>query len=116
MCELVSRRVIAVLAACLISMAALVGQVAMSEAGSRTVALKDLAFSPKRVSINKGSTVKFQFLEPDTDHNVTSVGSKRFKTIANRTTGTVKRTFTRGGIYRYECTLHPGMTGRITVR
>jgi len=105
-----------VLAICLISMAALVGQVAMSEAGSRTVVLKDLAFSPKRVSINRGSTIKFRFLEPDTDHNVTSIGSKRFKTIQNRTTGTVRRTFTRGGIYRYECTLHPGMTGRVTVR
>lgn len=88
----------------------------MSQAGTRAVVLKDLTFSPKAVSIRKGSTVKFVFMDPATDHNVTSDGSKRFKTIANRTTGTVKRTFTRGGVYRYECTLHPGMTGRITVR
>jgi len=105
-----------VLAACLISMAALVGQVAMSEAGSRAVVLKDIAFSPKALSIRTGSTVKFQFLEPDTDHNVISRGRKRFKSIRARDTGTVRRTFTRGGVYRYECTLHPGMTGRITVR
>ncbi len=105
-----------VLAACLISMVALVGQVPMSQAGTRAVVLKDLAFSPKAVSIRRGSTVKFEFMDPATDHNVTSTGSKRFKTIPNRTTGTVKRTFTRGGVYRYECTLHPGMTGRITVR
>ncbi len=107
---------ITVLAACLITMVALIGQVPMSEAGTRAVVLKDLTFSPKSVSIRRGSTVKFEFMDPATDHNVTSDGHKRFKTIRNRTKGTVKRKFTHRGVYRYECTLHPGMTGRITVR
>jgi len=97
-------------------MAPFVGQIAVSEAGNRTVVLKDIAFTPKALSIRTGSTVTFQFREPDTDHNVISRGSKRFKSIGARATGTVKRKFTHGGVYRYECTLHPGMTGRITVR
>ena len=41
---------------------------------------------------------------------------QRFTSIGNRTTGSPTRTFTRAGTYRYECTLHPGMTGRISVR
>jgi plastocyanin len=43
-------------------------------------------------------------------------GSRRFKSIADRSTGSVGRKFARAGVYRYACTLHPGMTGKLTVR
>ncbi|HUR83885.1 MAG TPA: cupredoxin domain-containing protein [Solirubrobacteraceae bacterium] len=84
-------------------------------ATTRTVTLKDISFSPKSLSISKGSTLKFAFRDGTTVHNVTSTGSTRFKTVTNRSSGTQSRTFTRPGTYRYVCTLHPGMTGRITV-
>jgi plastocyanin len=83
---------------------------------ARTVTLKDIAFTPGSLTISKGTTVRFAFRDHDTTHNVTSTGSRRFKTIANRSSGSAARTFRRTGTYRYECTLHPGMTGRITVR
>jgi plastocyanin len=60
--------------------------------------------------------VTFRWRDDTTTHNVTSRGAKRFKTIPDRTAGSVRRTFAKAGVYRYECTLHPGMTGRITVR
>ena len=104
------------LLACLISIALLGGQVAASAAGSRTVVLKNIAFSPKSLAIAKGTTVTFAFRDASTDHNVVSTGSRRFKTIGVRSAGSPKRTFSRAGTYRYECTLHPGMTGRISVR
>jgi plastocyanin len=85
-------------------------------AGSKTVTLKNVAFSPKSLSVSKGTQVTFAFRDDGTAHNVTSTGNKRFKTIADRTSGSPSRTFSRTGTYRYECTLHPGMTGRITVR
>ena len=85
-------------------------------AATKTVTLKDIAFSPKSLQVSKGSTVTFAFRDGDTVHNVTSTGSKRFTTIANRTTGSKSRRFTKAGTYRYACTLHPGMTGRIVVR
>ncbi len=100
-----------------VSLAALGGQIAASgAAGSRTVTLKDIAFSPKSLSISKGTTVAFAFRDGSTVHNVVSSGSKRFKAISNRSSGSQQRKFTSAGTYRYECTLHPGMTGRITVR
>lgn len=85
-------------------------------AGSKTVTLNDVVFAPKSISIAKGTRVTFAFQDYDTAHNVTSMGRRRFKAIGDRTSGSPSRTFTRSGTYRYECTLHPGMTGRITVR
>jgi len=95
---------------------ALGGQIAASGAASRTVTLKNIAFSPKKLSISKGSRVTFSFRDEDTEHNVISTGSKRFKAIAGRSSGSQSRTFPRAGTYRYSCTLHPGMSGRIVVR
>jgi plastocyanin len=110
-----NRRPLALLTVSVVSAAALGGQVAASAATVRTVTLKNIAFSPKSLSISKGSTVRFAFRDGSTTHNVTSIGSRRFKTIGNRSSGSQSRTFTRAGTYRYECTLHPGMTGRISV-
>jgi plastocyanin len=85
-------------------------------ATSRTVSLKDIAFSPTSLKLSKGTKVVFAFRDGTTVHNVRSTGRTRFKSISNRSSGSVTRTLTRAGTYRYECTLHPGMTGRIVVR
>jgi plastocyanin len=107
------RRPLAVLA---VTAAALGGQVAASAAAPKSVTLKNIAFSPERLSVARGTTVTFRWRDDTTTHNVTSRGAKRFKTIPDRTAGSIRRTFANAGVYRYECTLHPGMTGQITVR
>lgn len=85
-------------------------------AGSKTVVLEDIAFSPRSLSVARDTKVTFAFRDEATTHNVTSTTRRRFKTIGDRASGAVSRTFSRVGTYRYECTLHPGMTGRIIVR
>lgn len=65
--------------------------------------------------VSKGSTVRFAFREATTTHDVRSIGRRRLESIGNRCSCSQSRTFTRAGTYRYECTLHPGMTGRISV-
>jgi len=99
-----------------ISLCTLGGHVAAAGAAGRTVTLKNIAFAPESLAISKGTTVTFAFRDAGTIHNVVSTPSRRFKAISNRASGSQKRAFTRAGTYRYECTLHPGMTGRITVR
>lgn len=96
-----------------ISLAAAGGQVA-SASGGRTVTLRNIAFSPKNLSISRGTTVTFDWRD-DTRHNVTSTGSRRFASIPSRVSGKRSRTFGSAGTYTYHCTLHPGMSGRITV-
>jgi plastocyanin len=80
------------------------------------VTLKDIAFSPASLKVSRGTKVVFAFRDGTTVHNVTGTGRTRLKTISNRSSGSVARTLTRAGTYRYQCTLHPGMTGRIVVR
>ncbi|MDQ3721489.1 MAG: cupredoxin domain-containing protein [Actinomycetota bacterium] len=88
----------------------------MAGAAGKTVTLKDIRFSSPRVAISKGTVVTFRFLDADTTHNVTSVGKKRFQSISDRESGSKRVRFATAGTYRYVCTLHPGMSGRITVR
>jgi plastocyanin len=83
---------------------------------AKTVTLENISFSPRSLTVSSGTTVAFAFRDDGTTHDVTSTGGRRFKTITARSSGSVRRTFRRAGTYRYACTLHPGMTGRITVR
>ena len=90
--------------------------VAAAPAAGKTVTLRNIAFTPKNLTIARGSTVTFAWRDGDTAHNVVSQGTRRFEPIGIRETGSQSRTFTKAGTYRYVCTLHPGMAGRITVR
>ncbi len=104
------------LVVCAIGAGAVGGPVAASQAAGKTVTLRNIAFAPKNLTVAKNATVTFKWLDDRTAHNVVSKGPKRFASIATRETGSRSRKFTSAGTYRYVCTLHPGMAGRITVR
>lgn len=78
--------------------------------------MKDIAFKPSRLSVRKGTTVTFRWRDASVVHNVRSRGRSRFKGSPNKSKGTHRVTFRRAGTYRYICTLHTGMDGRISVR
>jgi plastocyanin len=83
----------------------------------RTVRIKDIAFNPERVTIRRGSEVKWRFLDGLTYHNVHSVGSRKFKGSRDRRKGDFTVRFRHAGRYRYVCTLHPiAMEGLVVVR
>ncbi len=82
----------------------------------RTVVLRDIAFSPAKLTIKHGQTVTFRWRDGDTKHNLTYAGGKRFKGASTRGSGSYRVRFAKPGLYRYQCTLHLGMTGQIRVR
>ena len=79
--------------------------------GATRVALLDSRFHPPVIRIKPGQTVTWSFDDHGTTHNVkgTDWGS------GNQASGTFQQTFTAPGSYRYSCTLHIGMNGRVDV-
>lgn len=104
-------------AALVVAIAIVLVAAAPSGAGSvRAVSLQDIDIKPSTVRITRGTTVKWRFLDDRAAHNVTSRGRPRFRSSATKTSGTHRVRFTRRGTYRYVCTIHPSMRGRVVVR
>ena len=83
---------------------------------SARVDLKDYRFSKPRVTIARGGSVTWTWRD-DAQHNVTSVGSKHFRSSTTKATGTYRVRFTKPGTYRYECSIHASfMKGTVVVK
>ncbi len=80
------------------------------------VHLKDIEVNPAVVHVRKGGAVRWKWQDAVAAHNVTSRGRKRFRSSGTRDEGSVYRVvFHAAGTYRYVCTIHPSMKGRIVV-
>ena len=75
------------------------------------VHLKTVTFAPSAVSVTSGETVTWVWDDPII-HNVTADDFRS----GNQASGSYSFTFAKPGTYRYECTIHAGMTGTVTVR
>ena len=75
-----------------------------------TVQVDDNVFKPKELEVGAGDTVTWEFVGGAL-HNVKGdgFGSENMKS------GTFEHTFESAGEFTYQCTLHPGMNGTITV-
>jgi len=82
-------------------------------AGSHTVTLKDIAFHPGDLSINRGDSVTWVWRDGETEHNVTFHGFHS----RTQTHGSYTVRFEHSGTFSYDCTLHvaEGMKGKIIV-
>ena len=84
-------------------------------AATKSVAVKDDFFSPKSMSVKKGTTVVWKF-QGKSPHNVSVTSGPAAFRSGNQTKGTYKRKLTKKGTYNILCTIHPGMTQKITVK
>ena len=84
-------------------------------AATKSIKVDDNFFSPKSVTVAKNTKVVWRFVG-DSVHNVTSTGSKRFKSSTDKSSGTYAVTFKKAGVYNYVCSIHDGMKGKVTVR
>lgn len=91
-------------------------------AATKLVSLRDVRVSPARLTIRRGTTVTWRWLDAsiEAQHNVTSLarrGGRRFRSSPTQLTGKYSVRFTRAGTYAYECTIHPlSMQGLVIVR
>ena len=76
------------------------------------VTIDNFTFSPAELKVKVGDTVTWTNHD-DIPHTAVSAGKFRSKTMDTDNTFTF--TFTSAGDYKYFCSLHPHMTGMITV-
>ena len=113
---------LSVLAAAIVasSAPALARPAATAAASRATVVLRDIAFHSPRVTIRRGGSVTWQWRDGSSadavSHTVTSTSRPHFHSAGPRNHGSYTVRFATAGTYRYECTIHVGMSGRVTVR
>jgi plastocyanin len=79
---------------------------------SANVTLKAMKFSPATVTIRKGGKVTWTWKDGGVPHDVVGSGF-RSRVVAS---GTFRRTFKKTGTFRYVCSIHAGMKGKVVVR
>ena len=80
---------------------------------TNAVSVSDNQFAPSSIKVAPGTTVTWTSAQGSSPHNVTFQGSA---SNALASGGTYARAFPTAGTFTYQCTLHPGMTGTVTVQ
>lgn len=79
--------------------------------GTTTVTLKHISFIRSTVRIHKGDSVTWLWKDPTVPHNVTFA----HKHSGTKQKGSYTLRFATAGTFRYHCTIHPGMNGKVVV-
>ena len=83
--------------------------------GTNKVTIKDFAFSPANITVKKGTTVTWTN-QDSTAHTVTETDGKDGPGSGNLDQGkSYSFTFNTVGTFSYDCSIHPSMTGKVTV-
>lgn len=88
------------------------GEVAGASKAKR-VNIKNFAYSPKTIRVKRGAKVTFKNFD-SARHNAVSRG--RFSTGTLRKGEAAKVRFKKRGTFRFLCTFHPFMKGKVVVR
>jgi len=86
--------------------------VSAARAEDVAVHIDNFSFDPAQLNVKVGTTVTWTNRD-DIPHTV--VCPAKFRSKAMDTDGSFSFTFTEAGEYKYFCSLHPHMTGSVTV-
>ena len=97
----------------------------MTMGGTGNVTIQDFAFTPATITITAGSAVHWSNYGAAAHHPVADAGAFDIGELAPAQSGAYGMgtgiggsgsfTFTTAGTYAYHCSIHPSMTGTITV-
>ena len=90
------------------------GAAAAPEAAAGEVIMKGIRFQPADITVKVGDTVTWKNEDP-VEHNAVDEKGGQFKSELFGEGGTYEFTAEKAGKIDYVCTVHPGMTGTITV-
>jgi plastocyanin len=85
-----------------------------SSSGEVEVKMQSIQFAPKATTVKVGQKVKW-VNEDSTAHNVTAESGADFKSKDFGKGASFEFTADKAGTIKYVCTIHPGMTGTLTV-
>lgn len=81
------------------------------------IEVKNMAYSPAQVTIEKGQTVQWKFDDSGLPHDVAGEGPLQGELKSDLLTeGTYEYTFDEAGTFDYHCTPHPMMVGTVVVQ
>lgn len=80
---------------------------------TRVTATSTRVFDPDAVTIPAGDTIYYTF--QTVQHNVIFDTAGNPGDVPNTINATVKRKFPTAGTFNYHCSIHPSMTGSVTV-
>src|SRR3954454_8394049 len=90
-------------------------QAPAATSGGGDVTMKDIKFNPSTVDVKVGDTVTWTN-DDSVGHDVTGDGFKSGSAGGLQNGDTFKHKFAKAGTFKYQCTVHPGMTGEVVVK
>lgn len=85
-----------------------------ASAGETTITIKSFMFNPMNATVAAGDTVTWKNLDEE-PHTVAS-SEGLFRSGGLDTNATFSFHFDKPGTYKYTCSIHPQMTGIVTVK
>ena len=86
-----------------------------AKGGAGDVTMKDIKFHPDKVTIKPGQTVVWTN-EDSVGHDVTSDTFKSGSPGGIENGQTFQHKFPKKGTFKYQCSVHPGMTAEVVVK
>ena len=82
-------------------------------ASTTTVKIVDFAFRPQKLSVTKGTRVKW--VNKDSVSHTTTANRGQWDSGTLASGDAFSRTFKKAGTFRYHCSLHSSMVGKVVV-
>jgi plastocyanin len=84
-------------------------------ASTKSVTMKNIRYTPSAVTVARGDKVRWLWRDGSIRHDV-RFKSGGFKASPLKSSGTYTLTFRKKGTFRFFCSVHAEMKGRVTVR
>ena len=87
----------------------------VAQAATVAIAITNYTFAPGKITVHPGDTVTWTN-QDSIPHTATSLDGKSFDSGTIDPNASWSFTFTKAGVYKYRCAIHPDMQGEVDVQ